>query len=80
MPQPPGQFLFLSRAPAAPQPGTSIPGQRGWSGLVCGEAKAELALGGSNNMESFWVLQATGLGVIKEERRHGKAHVSKGKV
>lgn len=52
-----------------------------WTGLICRKAKAELALGGSNNKETFWALQSTGLGVIKEEEsRLCKAQVSKGKV
>lgn len=38
-----------------------------------------MALGGSSN-ETFWALQSTELGVIKEESRHRKAQVSKGKV
>ena len=52
-----------------------------WTALICREAKVELALGGCNNNETFWALQSTGLGVIKEEeRRHCRAQVSKGKV
>lgn len=51
-----------------------------WTGLICRKAEVGIALGGSNN-ETFWALQSTELGVIKEEEsRHCKAQVSKGKV
>lgn len=55
MPQASAQ-LFLSRVPAATQ-SQGQPFLGCWAGLICREAKAELALGGSNN-ESFWALQS----------------------
>lgn len=80
MPQQSAQFLFFSRASATLQD-QEQPFQGCWTGLIFREAKAELVLGRSNNEETFWALQSTRLGVIKEEEsRHCKAQVSKGKV
>lgn len=70
--------FLLQSSSSSPDNGQSFLG--GWTGLICRKAKAELALGGSNN-ETFQALQSTGLGVIKEEKsRYCKAQVSKGKV
>lgn len=70
--------FLLQRSSSSPDNGHPFLGC--WTGLICRKAKVELALGGSNN-ETFWALQSTGLGVIKEEKsRYCKAQVSKGKV